>query len=122
VQAVQGGFGLVLFDRFAHVLRHCLEIALVGRGREGIQLGHWRVVQHAGGDLPAVISEVGQSRFIAQAVFGLAVLEQCLDDFADQVITFDRPEAAQTVGLRGPAFAVDYCIDVAARVLFKEPV
>ena len=44
---------------------------LVGRGREGVQLGHRSVVQHAEGDLPAGIGEVGQSRFIAQAVFGL---------------------------------------------------
>lgn len=70
------------------MLRRGLEIALVDRGREGVQLGHRRVVQHAGGDRPAAIGEVGQSRFIAQSGFGVAVLNQCLDDFADEVIVF----------------------------------
>ena len=54
VQPIQGGFRLVLFDRFAHVLRHCLEIALVGRGREGIKLCHRCIPQYALAQRPAV--------------------------------------------------------------------
>jgi hypothetical protein len=55
VQAIQSGFGLVLFDRLAHMLRHGFEIAPSAVAMRGVQLGHQRVVQHACGEPEAPI-------------------------------------------------------------------
>lgn len=50
----------------------------------------------------------------------LTVQNQGLNDFANQVVSFDRPESAQAVGFRGTTLAVDRGIDVTARVFLEE--
>ena len=50
----------------------------------------------------------------------MTIQDQCLDDFANNVIAFDNPKDTHSVGLGRAAGAIGGRVDVDTGVLFKE--
>ena len=114
VQAIQRALGLVLLDGFADVLRDHLEVAVIGVGRQRVQLGHRLVGEQALRDHTASVDQLMAA--VTQTALVDAVGDQAFQHAADCVVRRDGPEGAHPLRLGVAACAVLGRVDVDAVV------